>query len=134
MAGQPRLWFDKWVYLDASTGQNTWRLPANELLPFGDARGVLFTVEYAGVGAGAASVELIFERSSAATARSALFEAMNVTPIPLTQARSGFLRAFSVDGTAGDKHPRGVGSVSLENTSATDWAAVRVRVWYAIQD
>ncbi len=111
-----------------------WWLPPNDYLRYGNARGVLYTVEYTGVGAGAASVELSFTRSSASTADENRFEDMNGTAISLSRTRTTILRGFGADGTAGDKYPRGLGSVRLENTDVTNWAAVRLRVWYALQD
>ncbi len=134
MSGQPKLWFDRWMYLDPDTYVDSYTLPPNEYLPFGNAQGVLFTVEYASVGAGAASVTLEFRRSSAPSGDSSKFEAMNTTPIPLSRTRTTFLRAFGADGTAGDKYPRGIGTVYVENSHATDWAVVHLRVWYALQE
>ena len=134
MAGEPTLWFDKWIYLDKTSGGYQWWLSANNYLHFGNASGVLYTLEYTAVGAGAASVELAFTRSSASTAEESNFEDMNVAAIALTRTRATVIRGFGADGTAGDKYPRGLGSVRLENTDITNWAAVRLRIWYALQD
>lgn len=134
MAGAPTLWFDKWVYLDNTSGNNSWSLPHQEMLPFGNARGVLYTTEYTAVGSAAASVELSFTRTSVPTADTSRYEDMNGTAISLSRTRTAVLRAFGADGTTNDKYPRGIGGVTLTNTDVTNWAAVRLRIWYALQD
>lgn len=116
---------------------NAWSLPPDTCLHFGKASGVLFTAECTAVGSGATGttpgVKLHFCRSSLPTSDIAAFQDMNVSPIWLSRAQVTTVRAFGADGVSGDGYPRGLGNVRLVNTSAA-WAAVRLRVWYALQD
>jgi hypothetical protein len=70
-----QLWFDRWIYLDAS---QELQLPAELLLDFLGARGVLFSLEWAAVGPGAAGsptgVQIDYLRSAARTAVESRFE------------------------------------------------------------
>jgi hypothetical protein len=131
-----RLWFDRWIYLD---GLQSWQLPAELLLDFMGARGVLFSLEYAAVGpdaTGAATgVEIDYRRSAVLTANEDAVESMFPAASLFYPARTFGVRhdAFGADGPANSKYPRGYGSVRVKNNHATNWVAVRLRIWVALE-
>lgn len=130
------LWFDRWITLDdaSSSYADTWVNAPHEYIDFSDVEAAYFTIEYWGVGPGAADVELYIQRCAAITAKDGCFQDMNAAALAVTRASGALTPSFGPDGTAGDKYPRGVGRLRAVNTNAVagNWAAVRVRVSVAL--
>lgn len=134
----PHLWHDGLYFLDGKgaaatdTGAWSWEMPAALFLPMNNNTQAYYTVEYESVGPGAASVQLEIQRSAIPTEVFGAWETMN-TATTLTLARKAAYKhvSFGQNGAAGDKGPMGYQRVRLSNTNvtATNWAAVRVRIW-----
>lgn len=133
------LWFDRYFPLDdnstASDG-NIFKLPSFEYLDFGDANQAYMTIEYWAMGAGAASTEVMLQRSAAREDNDDAFEDMMTTALALTRGHGVHSVSFGADGAAGNKYPRGIGRFVATNTSITpgEFAGVRLRISVAMVD
>jgi hypothetical protein len=80
------------------------------------------------------NLEVYFERTSLGSGQAEEFEDMNIAGLALAREAGRAMISFGRDQkVAGDRYPRGLGRVRIENTSATDPAAVRLRVWAVLQ-
>lgn len=125
------LWFDRFVPLDdnvAGAGAQIFKLPPQEYLDFGDANQAYMTVEYWGVGPGAANTTLMFQRSATREDHDEVFEDMMTSSLAITRANAVHKVAFGADGGT-NKYPRGIGRFVITNAGiAGDWSAVRLRI------
>lgn len=139
MAG-PYLWIDELVVLDAAAdavgGSNQWTLPPEKYLEMSRALGVHFTIQYEGIGPGAASTTLTITQSNMVTDGDSQtvdvdpFETLAVQAI--TRAR-GVAHKFAVQSSA--TPPSGLGRIKLVNAgTAGQWSITRVRIWVTTKE
>ncbi|MFZ4580422.1 MAG: hypothetical protein ACOYOB_18715 [Myxococcota bacterium] len=129
--GEPRLWFEGSVFLDAGPGSAfEWNLALERYLQVRAANIAYVTVRYHAVGAGAGTTTLQFQRTSVPTDDSGAFENMGA-PLALTRGR-GYLRsAFGQDTTVG---AHGLMRFVMSNAgTGSDWALVHLSVWVVLQ-
>jgi hypothetical protein len=135
----PMLWADDVFFLAAAPGGApdftrpgpwSYEMPAKLFLPMNNNTQAYYSFEYEAIGVAASSVKADFQRSAIPTEIFYGWETMNAaTAITLTRSPGFKSISFGQDSGAGDKAPRGYQRLRLYNTSATDWAGVRVRVW-----
>lgn len=132
------IWFDEVVYLGPNTGQdNVWLLGTEKMLRVGMPARVELIAEYTAVNTGATSVELDFLQTTALTSQQDAYNSLYGTGVAkptLTRGEASIPVAFGEDTGRNNEYPRGMLRAKLENGSATDWAAVRLRVRYRLLD
>ena len=143
MTKELTLWVDETIYLDnASSGSyaSTWVLPPEKYLALGNAVQAQFAVEYRAYGPSVtgSNVSVAFDQTSAMSDDDDAFEALSASanPVVLTRTFDTAARVFGEDGAQADSYPRGMARVKLSNTDSTAsaWAAVKLRIWVRLAD
>lgn len=138
VASTPRLWVDTHVILDANSGDQAYDyfLPREQYIEFGAANQAFFTIESYVYGPARADVDLYVMRTrDQGYDDGDQFEDMNAAGISLPDGHGWTNYTFGrgPNTNNNDLFPRGVGSLRLNNTSSTDFADVRIRVWVTLQ-
>ncbi len=130
MRREAKLWFDETVFLDSNSGAqaNEWALPAEKYLKLGNANKASLTFEYFGVGAGAGSVDLTVQATSALVDVDDAFADL-ASSGDISRGGGSIAMTLGLDGGETVGYPKGMARVKLSNSDASNWASVRIRAW-----